>query len=142
VTLGHQIKAPYNIKGLITIVLSQCTILGLRHHFLQHARLPSPKVVCIFLIIFCKCWFQVSLESKITPRYLTSSSIFRSLPCSFRGLKHYLTPVGKWDYGCFVRSHVKTLFTVHFAIMFRALCISSLTVSANLPWTMMTISSA
>jgi hypothetical protein len=32
VTLGHQTKAPYSMKGLITLVYSQYTILGLRPH--------------------------------------------------------------------------------------------------------------
>ena len=105
--------------------------------------LTTAKVVCAFLIIFCKCWFQLSLESKITPKYLTSSSILSSLPWSMRGPKPSIflllvngTMAVLW--GLIFRPS----FTAHLITTFRASCIISLTVCVNLPWTMVTILSA
>ena len=70
-----------------SILYSQCTILGLRPHLLPYMRLATAKVVTTFLIIFCKWCFQLSLQSTITPKYLTSPSILSSLPWSVRGPK-------------------------------------------------------
>jgi hypothetical protein len=74
--LGHQTKAPYSMKGLITLVYSQCTILGLRPHFLPHVRLTTAKVVfqtisvqtsnlAMWLFVYvCVCVCVLSLKGR------------------------------------------------------------------------------
>ena len=47
------------MEGLITLVYSQCTIPGLRPHFLPHVHLTKAKVVCVFFIMFVVWLYSV-----------------------------------------------------------------------------------
>lgn len=69
--LSHHTTAAYVIADLIAPVYSHCTILGLSSQ--------------VFLGNLAMCWFQISLESKITPRSSISLDIVSSSSCKVRG---------------------------------------------------------
>src|SRR3978361_1646069 len=73
------------MAGLTTLVYSQWTMPGLRPHLFPYNRLITARATYDLLMTWFICRFQVSLVSKVTPRYLTSPCNCSSSPRSLRG---------------------------------------------------------
>lgn len=98
----------YNYPSIESVHHSRSVIPYLTIHA------SSPLTCFHFSNYFLQKFVQLSLESKITHKYLTSLSILSSLPS----------------------------VTAHITIAFRALCMHAPTVCADLPWTVIAMSSA
>src|SRR3978361_1822272 len=122
------------MAGLTTLVYNQWTMPGLRPHLFPDNRLTTARVISDFLMVLFMCWFQVSLESKMTPRYLTSPCSCISSPRSLRGpkpSKFFLLVNGTMV--VFWGLILSPSLTTHSVTALRALCILSFTVLLNLP---------
>jgi hypothetical protein len=75
-TFGHQISERYVITSLTTVVYSHCTICGFSPHVFPNVLCPTIKAILRLFVTFCKCWFHVSLLTRVKPRYLTSPAVF------------------------------------------------------------------
>ena len=66
--------------GLTTTTYNQCTTLGPRSHVAPQALLQAHIKFWAFFTLTSTCSFQVSRESRITPRYLTDMECCKVFP--------------------------------------------------------------